>query len=66
MDIVQFRRDIDRMDPDLRRLLDLLEFMSPTMPEVTVVTSLTSDTVNPWGAKNAELERHLGGVHPRK
>jgi hypothetical protein len=66
MDVVQFRREIDRTDSDLRRLLDLLDSIGPAPQEFIVRTSLTSDTVNPWGENDAELERHFGGVYTGK
>jgi hypothetical protein len=66
MDPVDFRRNLDRVDPALKRLLELLESLPPTSPQVMVRTCLTCDTVDPWGKENAELERHPYGMYQGK
>jgi hypothetical protein len=65
MDLLQFRRELQRADPDLQRLLELLDSLQSGSHEVVVRTSLTCDTLNPW-VKDAELERDSLGMHEGK
>jgi hypothetical protein len=66
MDLLQFRRAVDRTDPELLRLLELLNSLAPGPQEIVVRTALTCDTVNPWGEQNAQLERHSVGMYQGK
>jgi len=65
MDLLQFRRELQRPDPDLQRLLELLDALQSGSQQVVVRTSLTCDTLNPWG-KDAELERNSLGMYEGK
>jgi hypothetical protein len=66
MDLLQFRRELQRADPDLQRLLELLDSLQSGSQQVVVRTSLTCDTLNPWGKEDAELERNSLGMHQGK
>jgi hypothetical protein len=66
MDLLRFRLDMDRVDPDLRRLLELLNSLESGPQQVVVRTALTCDTVNPWGEGDAQLERHSVGMYQGK
>ena len=64
MDLLQFREKIDKADPELLRLLELLRLFDSGSQQIVVRTALTCDTVNPWGDSNAQLERHSIGLFP--
>lgn len=66
MSVFEFCQKIQQSDPDLLQLLRLLDAIGPSRGEVSVVTVLTADTVNPWGERNAELGRHPSGEHQGK
>ncbi len=66
MDLLKFRDQADRVSPELFQLLELLQSMSPDPQQVVIRTALTCDTVNPWGADNAGLERDTSRMHEGK
>jgi hypothetical protein len=65
-DLLKFRKEIDRANPELLRLLELLRSMAPDPQQITVRTALTCDTVNPWGNEDGQLERHSSGMYQGK
>jgi len=61
--LMQFRQEMDHIDPALLRLLELLNSTAPYPQVVVVRTALTCDTKCPWGQQDGQqLERHSVGM----
>jgi hypothetical protein len=60
--LMQFRQEIDHIDPELLRLLELLNSTAPGPQMVVVRTALTYDTKSPWGQQDGRLERNSIGM----
>ena len=64
--LMQFRQEMDHIDPGLLRLLELLNSTAPRPQMVVVRTALTCDTKSPWGQQDGQLERNSIGMQPGK
>lgn len=64
MDLLRFREEVGKANPDLLQLLEFLRSIEPSQGTTVVRTALTCDTVSPWGNDNAQLERYSDGMHP--
>jgi hypothetical protein len=67
MDLMKFRDQMDHANPELVRVLELLQSIAPDPQQIVIRTALTCDTLNPWGTTaDAEPERYTGRMHEGK
>lgn len=66
VNIAKFRDQLDRVSPEFLEVLEFLQSIASGQEQIVIRTSLTCDTVNPWGADNAELERDSSRMHEGK